>query len=222
MRDSKGSVPDPRSFWAGDVLELFIDTRDKKTPRTYEAGDHQFWLAPQIEQKRAYVGQWKRGEEIAETQLRHRRHPERSRRRRAGCQISFDDLKTAAVLKERDVWELVAQNVESGHMPPKRKPSPKRAQRDRLVEWIQTTLSAVDCNIKDPGHVTLHRLNRDEYNNTIRDLMGVDFKPAADFPSDDVGDGFDNIGDVLSISPLADGKIFQRRRANHRKSHCRS
>lgn len=116
--------------------------------------------------------------------------------------ISLHELKTAAVLKDRDVWDLVAQNVDSEHMPPKRKPGPTRAQRNRLVEWIQTTLSAADCNIADPGHVTLHRLNREEYNNTIRDLVGVDFKPAADFPSDDVGYGFDNIGDVLSISPL--------------------
>src|SRR5262249_52867680 len=50
--------------------------------------------------------------------------------------------------------------------------------------------------------VTLRRLNRTEYNNTIRDLVGVDFQPAADFPPDDVGYGFDNIGDVLSLSPL--------------------
>ena len=48
----------------------------------------------------------------------------------------------------------------------------------------------------------MRRLNRTEYNNTIRDLVGVDFKPADDFPSDDVGYGFDNIGDVLTISPL--------------------
>src|SRR5205823_3688869 len=54
----------------------------------------------------------------------------------------------------------------------------------------------------DPGQVTIRRLNRTEYNNTIRDLCGVDAKPAEDFPSDDVGQGFDNIGDVLSISPV--------------------
>src|SRR5690606_15488506 len=54
----------------------------------------------------------------------------------------------------------------------------------------------------NPGRVTVRRLNRTEYNNTIRDLVGVDFQPADDFPSDDVGYGFDNIGDVLSISPL--------------------
>lgn len=65
--DSKLNVADPRSFWADDALELFIDTRDKKTARKYEAGDHQFWLVPQVEGKRVYLGQWKRGEELSET-----------------------------------------------------------------------------------------------------------------------------------------------------------
>src|SRR5579872_4274712 len=54
----------------------------------------------------------------------------------------------------------------------------------------------------DPGHVTARRLNRAEYNNTIRDLLAIDFQPAADFPADDSGYGFDNIGDVLSLSPI--------------------
>ncbi len=54
----------------------------------------------------------------------------------------------------------------------------------------------------DPGRVTARRLNRYEYNNTVRDLLAVDFQPAADFPADDSGYGFDNIGDVLSLSPV--------------------
>ena len=54
----------------------------------------------------------------------------------------------------------------------------------------------------DPGHVTARRLNRAEYNNTVRDLLAIDFQPAADFPADDSGYGFDNIGDVLSLSPI--------------------
>src|SRR5690606_17835292 len=53
-----------------------------------------------------------------------------------------------------------------------------------------------------PGRVTIRRLNREEYNNTIRDLVGVDFDPAEGFPADDTGYGFDNIGDVLSLSPI--------------------
>ena len=59
-----------------------------------------------------------------------------------------------------------------------------------------------DSEPRDPGFVAIHRLNRAEYNNTIRDLVGVDFKPATDFPADDSGYGFDNIADVLSMSPL--------------------
>src|SRR4029453_11449422 len=60
-----------------------------------------------------------------------------------------------------------------------------------------------DCEeSKDPGRVTIRRLNRAEYNNTIRDLLGIDQDAARDFPSDDVGHGFDNIGDVLSMPPL--------------------
>ncbi len=65
--DSKADVPDPRNFWVGDVLEVFVDTRANKTPRRYEVGDHQFWLAPQVDRKRVFVGQWKRNNEIPET-----------------------------------------------------------------------------------------------------------------------------------------------------------
>jgi hypothetical protein len=67
VRDAKAAVPDPRSFWVGDVLELFLDTRDRKTARPYEPGDHQFWLAPLVDKKRVYVGRWKRNAEIPET-----------------------------------------------------------------------------------------------------------------------------------------------------------
>ena len=67
VHDAKASVPDPRSFWASDVLELFVDTHNAKTPRKYQPGDHQFWLAPQVDRKRVYVGQWKRNDEIPAT-----------------------------------------------------------------------------------------------------------------------------------------------------------
>lgn len=117
--------------------------------------------------------------------------------------IALDKYPTvAAVLKDRNVWEKVSQNLSSGHMPPARSPQPKQGERDHIVAWIDSTLSQADCNLQDPGRVTMRRLNREEYNNTIRDLTGVTLRPANDFPSDDVGYGFDNIGDVLSISPL--------------------
>ncbi|MSU34581.1 MAG: DUF1592 domain-containing protein [Pedosphaera sp.] len=108
----------------------------------------------------------------------------------------------AAVLANRKTWEHVLLNLRNGEMPPQKKPQPSPAQRELLVDWIEKTLFPMDPNHPDPGRVTVRRLNRTEYNNTIRDLVGVDFKPAEDFPQDDVGYGFDNIGDVLSLPPL--------------------
>jgi hypothetical protein len=109
---------------------------------------------------------------------------------------------TASVLKARNVWEKVSRYIATKHMPPQGLPQPTQEERERLVNWIDATFSSADCKLKDPGRVTMRRLNRAEYNNTIRDLIGLDLHPADDFPSDDVGYGFDNIGDVLSISPL--------------------
>ena len=86
-----------------------------------------------------------------------------------------------------------------------RDPAPPK--RRMLVRWIDQAVFDVDCGrTHDPGHVTIRRLNRAEYNNTIRDLVGVSLRPADDFPSDDVGNGFDNMGDVLSLSPLLAGE----------------
>src|SRR5262245_16995204 len=106
-------------------------------------------------------------------------------------------------VKHPDIWEKVSQNLRAGDMPPKDKPKPSAAEMDRILKWIDTATVKVDCTKPhDPGRVTIRRLNRTEYRNTIRDLVGIDFKPAEDFPADDVGYGFDNIGDVLTLSPL--------------------
>lgn len=67
IRDSIVKVTDPRNFWTGNCLELFIDTRNDKRPRSFESGDHQFWFVPLIDEGRVYAGQWKRGNEISET-----------------------------------------------------------------------------------------------------------------------------------------------------------
>ena len=109
---------------------------------------------------------------------------------------------TADVLKSRSEWERVAENTSNGHMPPMGMPQPTKAQREKMAAWIESTLSNAACDVKDPGHITMRRLNRDEYNNTVRDLTGMDLHPADAFPNDDVGYGFDNIGDVLSMSPI--------------------
>ena len=105
--------------------------------------------------------------------------------------------------KDRMTWESIVNVVASGEMPPKKKPQPSKDEKEAFLGWVENTMIKVDCTSpKDPGRVTLRRLNRAEYNNTIRDLCGVDFSPADDFPSDDVGYGFDNIGDVLSMQPV--------------------
>lgn len=102
---------------------------------------------------------------------------------------------------QRRMIDQVIKAVSSKHMPPANQPQPTPQERLLLAETLQNGLNG-DCTVPDPGKVTLRRLNRAEYNNTIRDLFGLDFHPADDFPSDDVGSGFDNIGEVLSLSPL--------------------
>lgn len=120
----------------------------------------------------------------------------------AGLQLSaFSNV--AAMKKKRDQWKKILKMVDGRAMPPADADQPAVEQRNKLVNWIDETLFYVDCNQPaDPGRVTIRRLNRVEYNNTIRDLLGVTHRPAEDFPSDDVGSGFDNIGDVLSLPPL--------------------
>jgi mono/diheme cytochrome c family protein len=109
----------------------------------------------------------------------------------------------AAALKDLKVWSKVLENVESGAMPPEEKPKLSDSESSAFIQTVQSLVSKGNCKTaQDPGRVTLRRLNREEYNNTIRDLVGVDFRPADDFPSDDVGYGFDNIGDVLTLPPL--------------------
>ncbi len=103
----------------------------------------------------------------------------------------------------RKTWEKVLAMLEIGAMPPPDSPQPEIKDKEAVVAWLNDKLFNLDCNmISDPGRVTIRRLNRAEYNNTVRDLLGVNFQPADDFPSDDVGYGFDNIGDVLSLTPL--------------------
>lgn len=109
----------------------------------------------------------------------------------------------AAVIQDAKTWEKVLEMIQAGAMPPEDKPQPSPAERELLVRWLDHKLFHKDCDeASDPGRVTIRRLNRAEYNNTIRDLLGLDTNPAQDFPSDDVGEGFDNIGDVLSLPPL--------------------
>ena len=113
----------------------------------------------------------------------------------------FDSPK--AFLKGRRIWEKAVQRMMLGDMPPKETNKLDDANRKFLTEWITSTIKDFECGLTpNPGQVTLRRLNASEYRNTIRDLVGIDYKPAENFPADDVGYGFDNIGDVLTLPPL--------------------
>ncbi|MBM4004470.1 MAG: DUF1592 domain-containing protein [Planctomycetes bacterium] len=111
-----------------------------------------------------------------------------------------------AILEARGPWLKVLAHLRAQAMPPldnKEVPRPSSAEYESLVQWLDTALNQIDCTGEvNPGRVTLRRLNRNEYRNTIRDLVGIDYQPVDDFPADDVGYGFDNIGDVLSMSPI--------------------
>ncbi|MBC8001546.1 MAG: DUF1592 domain-containing protein [Opitutaceae bacterium] len=108
----------------------------------------------------------------------------------------------ATRIADRKTWETVIRVMQNHEMPPEKKPQPTPKERDIINKWIDLKVLQCDCDNPDPGRVTIRRLNRNEYNNTVRDLVGVNFKPGEDFPQDDSGYGFDNIGDVLSMPPV--------------------
>jgi len=115
---------------------------------------------------------------------------------------AYDSLE--AMTNDADRWEMVVRKLRDGDMPPEdEEPRPTARQVTELTGFVEREIAKADAaRPLDPGRVTTRRLNRTEYNNTIHDLLAVDLRPADDFPNDDSGYGFDNIGDVLSTSPL--------------------
>src|SRR5438876_10530081 len=123
-----------------------------------------------------------------------------------------DTLKTAGVSlravdftkasDHADVLERVLRKVRSGEMPPAGKPRPDAATASAFTAWLENTLDQSATAHPNPGRPAIHRLNRAEYSNAIRDLLALDIKPGSKLPADDTGYGFDNIGDVLTLSPI--------------------
>ena len=109
----------------------------------------------------------------------------------------------ASLTDDHDRWTEVVRMLRGREMPPEEEPQPAERTRQAVAGWLARELHRIDRTTPpDPGRVTARRLNRTEYNNTIRDLLGVDVRPGDDFPQDDAGYGFDNIADVLSLSPV--------------------
>ena len=117
--------------------------------------------------------------------------------------ISFDELLQLDDHEAaNEKWHRVLRQLQSGLMPPPGEDRPGDDQISTINNWIKYRAFGLNPQQPDPGRVTVRRLNQVEYRNTVRDLIGVDYDTSSNFPADDTGHGFDNIGDVLSLSPL--------------------
>jgi len=124
------------------------------------------------------------------------------------------DLDSANVGPHAETWEKVVRKLRVGAMPPQGMPRPDRATMDSLAASIETSLDRAAAAGPNPGQPVLHRLNRTEYANAIRDLLALDVDASDLLPTDDSSFGFDNIASVLGVSPalierylLASGKV---------------
>ena len=115
--------------------------------------------------------------------------------------ISFESVDWSNPGKSAETLEKAARKVGTGEMPPPGMPHPSKAAASAFTGWLEDSLDKYAVAHPNPGCPAIHRLNRAEYSNAIRDLLALDTKPGGLLPVDDSGYGFDNIGDVLSMSP---------------------
>jgi hypothetical protein len=113
--------------------------------------------------------------------------------------IAFDGGDLDRTAHDRRLGQRIANVLRLGDMPPPEEPQPSSSELETLNAWLDTNLVDRDHN---RARNVVRRLNRAEYNNTLRDLLGLDLHLADDFPADDVGHGFDNNGEVLATSPV--------------------
>src|SRR5437667_3712854 len=115
--------------------------------------------------------------------------------------LALDNLDIQHVGGNAETWEKVVRKIRSGMMPPSGARRPDRTTLDAFVTSLEAKLDREAAAKPNPGTTALHRLNRTEYGNAIRDLIGLDVDTTLLFPGDDSTDGFDNIADVLKVSP---------------------
>jgi mono/diheme cytochrome c family protein len=122
---------------------------------------------------------------------------------------SFSDLEEQGeLLSDPKIWSLILKNVRSGVMPPVDSERPTDEEIRELAAWVKRDVYKIDPEHPDPGRAVLRRLNRVEYQNTIRDLLGHEYEVLLHFPPDDTGYGFDTIGEVLTVSPMLTEKYL--------------
>jgi len=115
--------------------------------------------------------------------------------------LSLQAANLTDVPKNAETWEKVIRKLHVGAMPPQGLPRPDKPALDGLTAFLETSLDRAAAAQPNPGRATMHRLNRAEYANSIRDLLGLDIDATALLPPDDESSGFDNIADVLRVSP---------------------
>jgi len=116
--------------------------------------------------------------------------------------LNLQPLDTGDLAANGIIWEKMLRKLRNREMPPAGMPRPDAATYEAIVKYIETGRDRLAETRPNPGRPTLHRLNRTEYANAIRDLLALDIDVAELLPADDIGYGFDNIGDVLTVSPL--------------------
>jgi hypothetical protein len=116
--------------------------------------------------------------------------------------IAFDTMSPGAIPDDADVWEHAVGKLRGRLMPPPGKPQPPTPELKSFVSWMEATLDQASAERPpNPGFVALHRLNRKEYANAVADLLAVKVDASGLLPQDDIGDGFDNVANVLQVSP---------------------
>jgi hypothetical protein len=115
--------------------------------------------------------------------------------------VAFDTMNPDDIPKDGKVWEEAVTKLQGRLMPPPGEKQPAQATIDSFVSWMQTRLDEADAAHPDPGYVTLHRLNRTEYARSVQELLGVSVDVSALLPKDTMSDGFDDIANVLKVSP---------------------
>jgi hypothetical protein len=126
---------------------------------------------------------------------------------RAG-ELALDSIDLTAPFLAADRWEAVIRKLRTGMMPPAGEARPERASLDAVASYLEVHLDEAAKQTPNPGAPALHRLNRTEYGNAIRDLLALDVDVETLLPADDAADGFDNIAGVLTVSPaLIEGYV---------------
>ena len=116
--------------------------------------------------------------------------------------LTLEKIDVANIPANAETWEKVIRKLRVGAMPPSGMPKPSPADVSAFLSSLETSLDKAYASTPNPGHATLHRLNRTEYANSIRDLLSLDVDAAALLPPDDESYGFDNNADVLGVSPV--------------------